>query len=82
MSNTLRILLTDDLRRFIDENCGAGTPYATPGEFVCDLLRQRKAKRDAAAARDSILAGYRDLIENRTVTFDGDLRKLLKPSRS
>ena len=78
MPHTLNLSLTDELREFIDQNCGDGTLYATPSEFVRDLLRQRKTQLEAAAARDAILAGYQDAIAGRTVPFDGDLRALLK----
>lgn len=78
MANTLNLSLTDELRAFVDQNCGDGTLYATPSEFVRDLLRQRKLQLESAAARDAILAGYQDAVAGRTVTFDGDLRSLLK----
>ena len=78
MANTLNLSLTDELRAFIDENCGDGTLYATPSEFVRDLLRQRKLQLEAAKARDAILEGYQDAIDGRTFTFDGNLRSLLK----
>jgi antitoxin ParD1/3/4 len=78
MASTLNLSLTDELRAFIDENCGDGTLYATPSEFVRDLLRQRKLQIEAAHVRDAILEGYQDAIEGRLFTFDGDLRALLK----
>jgi antitoxin ParD1/3/4 len=78
MANTLNLSLTDELRAFIDENCGDGTLYATPSEFVRDLLRQRKLQAEAERARDAILEGYQDAIAGRTVQFNGNLRSLLK----
>lgn len=78
MSSTLNLSLTDELRAFVDENCGDGTLYATPSEFVRDLLRQHKRQVEAAKARDAILEGYQDAIAGRTVPFDGNLRSLLK----
>lgn len=80
MASTLNLSLTDELRAFIDRNCGDGTLYATPSEFVRDLLRQKKLQMEAAAARDAILAGYQDAIEGRATPFEGNLRKLLKKS--
>jgi antitoxin ParD1/3/4 len=80
MSHSLNLSLTDELRKFIDRNCGDGTLYATPGEFVRDLLRQRKTQLEATTARDGILTGYKDAIAGRTVPFAGDLRALLKKS--
>ncbi len=78
MPSTLNLSLTDELRSFIDANCGDGTMYATPSEFVRDLLRQRKARQEAELARDGILAGYRDAIDGRVLEFRGDLFSLLK----
>ncbi len=67
--------------QFIDENCGDGTLYATPSEFVRDVLRQMKTKKDAAEAHDAILSGYQDAISGRLVKFDGDLRKAVKKAK-
>lgn len=78
MANTLNLSLTDELRAFIEENCGDGTLYATPSEFVRDLLRQKKSQIEAARIRDALLEGYQDAIEGRTVPFEGNLRALLK----
>ena len=33
--------LTDELRAFVDQNSGDGTLYATPSEFVRDVLREK-----------------------------------------
>jgi len=78
MANTLNLSLTDELRAFIDENCGDGTLYATPSEFVRDLLRQKKLQIEAAKVREAILEGYQDAIAGRTVKYEGNLRSLLK----
>ena len=78
MANSLNLSLTDELRAFIDENCGDGTLYATPSEFVRDLLRQRKLQLDAERVRNAIVEGYQDAIAGRTVQFNGNLRSLLK----
>jgi antitoxin ParD1/3/4 len=78
MANTLNLSLTDELRSFIQENCGDGTLYATPSEFVRDLLRQKKLQLESAKVRASILAGYQDAIEGRVVPFEGNLLSLIK----
>ena len=82
MASTLNLSLTDELRLFIEENCGDGTLYATPSEFVRDLLRQKKLQTESAKVRDAILEGYQDAIDGRTVPFEGDLRKLLKKGKT
>ncbi len=78
MGSTLNLSLTDELRAFVNENCGDGTLYATPSEFVRDLLRHRKHQVEAEKARASIIAGYQDAIEGRLVEYEGDLTTLLK----
>ena len=77
MSSTLNLSLTDELRAFVDANVGDGTMYATPSEFVRDLLRQQKQRQETAVARDAILEGYQDAIAGRTHKFTGDLNSLL-----
>ncbi len=77
MSSSINLSLTDELREFIDRNCGDGTLFATPSEFLRDLLREKKERMEAAEMRDAILEGYRDLIEGRVVEFKGDLRGTL-----
>jgi antitoxin ParD1/3/4 len=78
MGRTLNVSLTDELRAFVDQNSGDGTLYATPSEFVRDVLREKKARLEAAAIRDAILEGYQDAVRGRTVPFRGDLRAVLK----
>jgi len=78
MSTTLNLSLTDELRAFVDQNSGDGTLYATPGEFVRNVLREKKERLEAAQIRDAILDGYQDVIQGRTVPYRGDLRQLLR----
>lgn len=73
MPATLNISLTDELRAFIDSNCGDGTPYTTPSEFLRSLVREKKERLEAAQLRENIIEGYQDAIAGRTVVFDGDL---------
>jgi antitoxin ParD1/3/4 len=81
MSTSINLSLTDELRAFIDRNCGDGTLYATPSEFLRDVLREKKERLEAAEMRDAILEGYRDLVEGRVVDFKGDLRATLDEGR-
>lgn len=80
MSSTLNLSLTNELRAFVDQNSGDGTLFATPSEFVRDLLREKKQRIEAAQIRDAIIEGYRDAAEGRAVEYKGDLRKLLRKS--
>ena len=81
MSSTLNLSLTDELRAFIDQNSGDGTLYATPSEFVRDVLREKKERLEAARIRDAILEGFDDAIHGRMVEYRGNLRELLKKGR-
>jgi antitoxin ParD1/3/4 len=78
MATTLNLSLTDALRAFVDQNSGDGTLYATPSEFVRDLLREKKERLEAAQIRDAILDGFQDAIHGRTVSYRGNLRQLMK----
>lgn len=81
MKRTLNLALTDELRAFVDQQSGDGTLYATPSEFVRDLLRHKKQALDAANLRQGIIDGYQDLIAGNTVEFNGDLRSLLNQKK-
>lgn len=78
MGSTLNLSLTDELRAFVDQNSGDGTLYATPSEFVRDVLREKKERLEAAQIRDAILEGYADALHGRVVPYRGNLRRLLK----
>ena len=78
---SINLSLTDDLRAFIDLNSGDGTLYATPSEFLRDVLREKKERMEAATLRDGIIEGYRDLIEGRFVEFKGSLRKTMNEAK-
>ena len=82
MGSSINLSLTDELRAFVNQNSGDGTLYATPSEFVRDLLREKKNRSEAAAARDAILAGYQDAISGRTVAFNGNLKDLLRKAKA
>jgi len=77
MASSLNLSLTDELRAFVDENSGDGTLYATPSEFMRDVLREKKQRLEAAKMRDSILAGYQDLIAGRSIEYQGSVREVI-----
>lgn len=78
LSNSLNLPLTDELKKFVNESSGSGTLYSTPSEFVRDLIRREKQSREAMDLRASIIEGYQDSIQNRTLDFSGDLKADLK----
>ncbi len=82
MSSSLNLSLTDELRQFVDEHSGDGTLYATPSEFVRDVLRHRKLELEAQKLREGILEGFQDVLDNRLHEFKGDLASIMKKTRS
>ncbi|MBD3674620.1 MAG: hypothetical protein HUJ26_13945 [Planctomycetaceae bacterium] len=78
MAESFNLTLTDELRSFIDQNCGDGTLYSTPSEFVSDLLRQKKQQQEAEKIRQAVIEGYRDSIAGRTYEFEGNLKDLIQ----
>lgn len=77
MSKAIKISLSQELWSFVQENSGDGTPFGSPSEFVLKLLHEKKLETEAALMGEAILEGYRDILEGRTVRFQGDLRRLL-----
>ncbi len=78
MPSTLSLSLTDELRAFVDARSGDGTLFATPSEFVRNVLREHKAREDAAQMRDGIVAGFQDVLAGRVVEFNGSLKEARK----
>jgi hypothetical protein len=70
MSRTLKFSPTDEVRAFVDQNSGDGTPFATPGDFMCDVIREKKARFDAAAIRHGVLEAFQDVIDGRVVRYE------------
>ena len=62
MSSSLNIQLTDTLRKYVDERASDKDVYATPSEYIRDLIRQDM--RDQAVAVN-ILEGLDDLRQGR-----------------
>lgn len=62
MSSSLNIQLTDELRRYVDERASDKDVYATPSEYIRDLIRQDMQDRAVAL---NILEGLDDLKRGR-----------------
>lgn len=81
-TESLNIALTDEMKNFIMSQSGDGTRYATPSEYVRDLIRHEQDRMDAAKLRNSIIEGYQDAIHGRTREFSGDLLADLKTHKN
>jgi antitoxin ParD1/3/4 len=62
MSSSLNVQLTDELRRYVDERASDKDVYATPSEYIRDLIRQDMQDRAVAL---NILEGLDDLKQGR-----------------
>lgn len=62
MASTLNIQLTDTLRKYVDERASDKDLYATPSEYIRDLIRQDMLDRAVAT---NILEGLDDLKHGR-----------------
>lgn len=52
MANSLNLSLTDELRRYVDARASDADLYATPSEFIRDLIR--RDMRDWAIVNDVV----------------------------
>jgi antitoxin ParD1/3/4 len=62
MASTLNIQLTDAPREYVDERASEKDVYATPSEYIRDLIRQDMLDRGVAM---SMLEGLNDLKRGR-----------------
>jgi antitoxin ParD1/3/4 len=62
LSSSLNIQLTDALRKYVDERASDKDVYATPSEYIRDLIRQDMQDRSIAL---SVLEGLDDLKHGR-----------------
>ena len=81
MGSTLNLSLTDELRSFVDSQSGDGTMYATPSEFVRDLIRKHQQQLEAERLRAGVIEGFQDAATGRVHRFKGSVRDLLKKKR-
>jgi antitoxin ParD1/3/4 len=58
LSSSLNVQLTDALRKYVDERASDKDVYATPSEYIRDLIRQDMQDRGIAL---NILEGLDDL---------------------
>ena len=63
MGNSLNLQLTTELRRYVDERSGYDDIYATPSEFVRDLIRKDRAQRIVS----SVTQGLREILDGKSV---------------
>lgn len=81
MSSSLNIQLTDELRRFVDERAGDDDIYATPSEYVRDLIRrdmELRSKSRAVEIATMLMEARQTLITPIAQDFPGSEKKLMR----
>lgn len=66
--------LSQPLAEFVARMVGGTGLYETPSEYIRDLIRRDMERREGQFAQQAILAGYRDLAENRHFPSSGDFK--------
>lgn len=69
MSERINARLSRPLAEFVGRMVGDTGLYATPSEYVRDLIR-----REGQFVQDAILTGYRDLAAGRVFESSGDFK--------
>ena len=58
MSSSLNVSLTDELRKYVDKRASDTDLYATPSEYIRDLIRQDMETRRVVT---HVMSGLNDL---------------------
>ena len=58
MASSMNLSLTDELREFVNSRTGDSSPYATPSEYLRDLIRRDMASREIVT---HVMQGLDDL---------------------
>ncbi len=77
-ADSLNIALTDEMKKIILSQSGNGTLYATPSEYVRDLIRHERDRLETSRLRNDIIEGYQDAVHGNLREFSGDLMSDLK----
>ena len=58
MASSMNLSLTDELRDFVNSRTGDTSPYATPSEYLRDLIRRDMASQEVVT---QVMRGIDDL---------------------
>ncbi len=58
MASSLNLSLTNELRKFVDSRTGDASVYATPSEYIRDLIRH---DMEAGETLNHVLTGLHDI---------------------
>lgn len=72
---SINIPLTDELKEYVNSQAGDGTMYSTPSEYIRDLIRHDRDKKESEEISVNILQGFKDLSEGKVTPYSGNLKK-------
>ena len=78
LSTRINARLSVPLAGFVARMVGDSGLYETPSEYIRDLIRRDMQQRENREERDSIMAGYRDVVAGRTFPSTGDFHEDMK----
>lgn len=78
MPTSMQLSLTDELKAFVDQQSGEGTLYTTSSEYIRALIREKQERLEAAQFRQSVLAGYQDILDGRTIEYKGSIEDVIR----
>ena len=62
MANSMNLSLTRELRDFVNSRTGDASPYATPSEYLRDLIRR---DMESQGTVEHVMRGLNDLAQGR-----------------
>ena len=62
MASSMNLSLTNELREFVNSRTGDSSPYATPSEYLRDLIRRDMASQEIVT---HVMRGLDDLAQGR-----------------
>jgi antitoxin ParD1/3/4 len=80
-SDSINVRMDESLMNYIDGFINPNGPYESRSEFLRDIVRRDKERREKEEIKQSILQGYVDWAEGRYIESSGDLRKDLETFR-
>ncbi|MGI9250662.1 MAG: hypothetical protein ACR2PR_05655 [Pseudohongiellaceae bacterium] len=81
MPTSLNLPLPDELNDFVEKQSGDGTSFTSSEEFVRSIIREKMERLEAAQFRQSILEGYQDILEGRTIEYRGSIKEVIEEAK-
>ncbi|MGI9322304.1 MAG: ribbon-helix-helix domain-containing protein [Pseudomonadales bacterium] len=81
MPTSFNLPLPDELKDFVENQSGDGTSFTSSEEYVRSLIREKMERLEAAKFRQSVLEGYQDILEGRTIEYQGSITEVIDQAK-